>query len=160
MNLSLQIGLLQCCINYDLCKLVPDRKLMLQEHNFETADERFSAQKLLIKEHDQEDRHVDRRKRRERKLQKKLKRKQAAAEEQGVAVVLGGGESDGMLSAGSDEELTATPQDVHKARKATGAYKGMVDDDSDQPNSPVHAVKDMMISDQEQLALRLLGGGM
>lgn len=137
-------------------------KVLLQELNFETADDRFSAQKLIIQAGDQEDRHVDKRKRRERKLKKKLKKKEAAAEEQspGAVVLGGGGDSAGEQSDQSDEEDMGREKPVQKARRAAGAYKGMADDDSDQPNSPVRAVKDMGLGDQEQLALRLLAGGM
>jgi hypothetical protein len=137
-------------------------KVLFQAPDFETADERFSAQKLWVKERDQEDRQVDKRKRKERRLQKKLKRKaEAAAEAQGHGAVVLDGEGDSDQSGGSDDaEPMGSPIHVQKARRATGAYKGMMDDDSDQPSSPVRDVKGMGIRDQEQLALRLLGHGM
>lgn len=133
-------------------------RMLLQDHEFETAGERFSAQKLWIQERDRDDWHVDKKKRRERRLKKKLKKREAAAEAQGdVGVVLGGDASGGEQSGHSDDEEMGGVQHVGKARRS-GAYKGMLDEDAGPHSGAVPVVKDMLASDQEQLALRLLRG--
>jgi hypothetical protein len=136
--------------------------VLFQAPDFQTADERFSARRLWVKEQDQEDRQVDKQKRRERRLQKKMKKKeQAAAEAQGHGAAILGGDLDSEHSRGSEEEEGITsPIHVRKARRATGAYKGMMDDTSPEASSPVRAVKDLRIREQEQLALQLLGHSM
>ena len=159
---SFQLGSIGQLDGRDLCwRPRCNGDVVLQEHNFETADERFSAQKAWIQERDREDWHVDKRKRRERRLQKKLKMREAAAETQGhEAVVLGGDASDDDQSGHSDEEGVGGGgvRDIRKVGASAGAYKGMLVEDADPSSSAVPAVKDMLASDQEQLALRLLRG--
>lgn len=147
---------------------------VLQDVDFQTPDERFSAHKLAMQGADRDDRILDKQKRRDRKVQKKLKQKEAAAAEAGYeGVTLGGGSdaeeppSDG----GSDIDVEANelePDRQKKKRKTVGcAYKGMVSDSDDEGDGnglrtvsghARRAVRDMGLQEKEELALRLLRG--